>query len=693
MKASLMSLAVAAAIVAWTPATFAREAVALPGVVGAEGELNGVDTTGSGSLSIADGQNINTNDDLGGAFTTDSHNTGELLFLGDSVVTGSTGQPGVLFLNISAGAAGKTVTFDGDVFATTTQVSGEGTVNFNGDVISAPVFVGDGFLNLGAGKLLTGAITTNTANTGTLTLNNGSRIDGAIGGASGLKQINVSGGDAFITGSVQAQHFSLGANTLAITGALTTNAAGTISTSLAGDTKYGNIQPSGSSNISAAGITVIPKVTGVITPGTTFTIVGGKSGTNGATVTVLNTNPLYTFSSVPTTTGDVLIKVESVSLGSPVVDTVAGALLGTPAVAGSDIESVQGAVLSLSDAAAVKKALVQMAPSNTNLAAPWVAGETTRLMGDMLHARMDDIHNTGCLNDDPRKAGSCVPNSQQNNWWAKTFGNLANQGNINDNLGYDANTYGLVLGYDRPVAENTRAGVNIGYANSNIDGNDSSGETSIDSYQVTGYLNYTPGPWYVQGALTAGVDRYDGERQIAFADVNRVADSDYDGKQYSALLSAGKHFYFEKNVTVTPFASLQASRIKVENFNERGAGALNHSVDDQDYDLTRSGLGVKMERSIRSGAYTYAPEMHFKWLHDFSDTTTEQTAALSGGGAAFNVKGIEQDRNLYNIGAGVTMLSCNCESDSWTVKGQYDYKWNESEYKSNQLSLIASLQF
>ena len=314
-------------------------------------------------------------------------------------------------------------------------------------------------------------------------------------------------------------------------------------------------------------------------------------------------------------------------------------------------------------------------------------------MGDMLHARLDEIHNTGCLNDDPRKAGSCIGNNQQNNWWAKTFGNLASQGNMDDNFGYDANTYGLVLGYDRPVAENTRAGVNVGYANSTIDGNDSSGETTIDSYQVTGYLNYTPGPWYVQGALTAGVDRYDGERQIAFADVNRVAKSDYDGKQYSALVSAGKHFYFEKNVTVTPFASLQASRIKVENFNERGAGALNHSVDDQDYDLTRSGLGVKMERSIRSGAFTYAPEVHFKWLHDFSDTTTEQTAALNGGGSAFNVKGIEQDRNLYNIGAGVTVLSCNCDSDSWTVKGQYDYKWNESEYKSNQFSLIASLQF
>lgn len=698
MKTSLISVAVAAAIVAWAPISLAREAVALPGVVGAEGELNGVDTTGGATLTINDGQNVNTNNDLGGAFTTDSDNTGNLLFLGDSIVTGSTGQPGVLFLNISAGATGSTVDFNGDVFATTTQISGEGTVNFNGDVISAPVFVGDGFLNLGAGQLLTGAITTNTANTGTLTLNSGSHIDGAIGGASGLKQINVSGGDASITGAVQAQGFSLGANTLTITGALTTNANGTIATSLAGNTVYGNIQPSGASNINAAGITVIPTVTGVLTAGTTFRIVGGLAGTNGATVTVLNTNPLYTFSSVPTTTGDVLITVESVSLGVPVANVVAGALLGSAAPAGSDLQVVQGAVLALPNAAAVTNALAQLAPSSTNLAAPWVAGQATRLMEDMLQARVDEIQNTccdtSCGTDEPQQeVRKCKGDEQQSNWWAKTFGNSGSQGDVDNSYGYDSKTYGLVLGYDRPVSENTRVGLSAGYANSTIDGNNSSGETTIDSYQLTGYLNYTPGPWYVQGALTAGVDHYDGERQISFPGVNRVAKSDYDGQQYTALVSAGKHFYFDQEVTVTPFASLQTSLLKVDGYNERGAGGLNHRVDDQDYNLTQSGVGVKVERIIRSGASTYSPEVHVKWMHDFSDTTTEQTAVLTGGGSAFNVEGIEQDRDLYNVGAGITFLSCNCDNSSWTVKGQYDYKWNDSDYSSNQLSLIASLKY
>ena len=77
--------------------------------------------------------------------------------------------------------------------------------DFNGNVTGAPVFANDGFINLGAGRTLTGAITTNTANTGTLTLNGGSSVTGAIGGANGLKQINVAGGNVALMANCPAR--------------------------------------------------------------------------------------------------------------------------------------------------------------------------------------------------------------------------------------------------------------------------------------------------------------------------------------------------------------------------------------------------------------------------------------------------------------------------------------------------------
>ena len=306
MKTRLIVISVAAALAVWGPSLRAAppEAVALPGVVGAVGVLEGVATTGAGILTVGNNQNLNTNAVNVNAITPAAAAQADINFTGSSTVTGNIGIPSSL-LNFNAGAAGATVNLNGLVNTATYNVSGTGTINFNGNVTGAGNYAGDGFINLATGRTLTGALITATANTGTLTLNGGSSVIGAIGGASGLKLINVVGGNASVTGAVQALGFSLGTNTLNITGALTTNAGGTIATTLASNAVFGNIVPTGPSNINPGGITVVPTVTGVLTTGTNFRIVNGLAGPLGAPVVVINNNPRYTFTGVATTTGDV----------------------------------------------------------------------------------------------------------------------------------------------------------------------------------------------------------------------------------------------------------------------------------------------------------------------------------------------------------------------------------------------------
>jgi outer membrane autotransporter protein len=66
-----------------------------------------------------------------------------------------------------------------------------------------------------------------------------------------------------------------------------------------------------------------------------------------------------------------------------------------------------------------------------------------------------------------------------------------------------------MLAYDMPLNNQTRIGLGAGYANTDIDGNNSSGQTDVDSYQLTGYAHHTSGDAFIQGALMAGVDKYD----------------------------------------------------------------------------------------------------------------------------------------------------------------------------------------
>ena len=707
MRTKIIVTAVVAAIATWAPWSLARETVALPYLFGVApgdsvGQATGIDTTGGGLLTINPNININTLNDVGGGITSSANNTASIMFSGGSTVTGFTGTSLIRFFDITAGANATTTNFNGNVFTTTFNILGTGIVNFNGSVNPAivavsTIFQGDGFINLGANQQLNSAITTLTAGTGTLTLNGGSSVIGAIGGASGIRQINVVGGNASITGAVQAAGFSLGTNTLSIVGALTTNAGATIATTLASNTVFGNIAPTGASNINAAGITVTPTVTGVLTTGTNFKIVNGLAGALGTTVNVVNNNPRYTFAGVPTTTGDVNILLTTVvPLAAIVVAPQAAAvapILDVIAAPGTDLLVIQNAIAALTTAASINNALSQLAPSNANLAAPWVSGQATRLFEDVWMSRVDEVF--ACESNRAYRSvnmDECKGSQQRSNWWAKGLGSVGRQNDVDSINGYHSNAVGLMIGYDVPVSNNMRVGLGAGYVNSSLNENNSDSRTKIDSYQATGYFNYTPGSLFVQGALTAGVDQYDSSRRIVFTGVDRTASSDFTGQQYTGLVTTGAYFHLNQ-VTITPTVSLQASHIHVGSYTETGAGDVNLRIDRQNYNFVQSGLGLKAERIIQSGNGTYSPDIHAKWLHDFNDTTMEQNATFTGGGASFREFGVNRDRDLYNVGAGFTFLSCNCDKNLWTVKGLYDYKWNESSYSSHQLSLTAGMKF
>jgi uncharacterized protein with beta-barrel porin domain len=711
MRLKIISAAVAAAIATWAPVTSARETVALPNIIGVgniEAQARGVDTTGSGLLTINPDINVNTLNDVGGAFTSGGIDAASILFAGSSTITGFTGTSLIRFAAITAGANATTTNFNGNVFTNQFNLSGTGTVNFNGSLnpgvtAASTIFAGDGFINIGANQTFVSAITTLTANTGTLTLNGGSSVTGAIGGASGLKQINVVGGDASVIGAVQAQQFNLGMNTLSIDGALTTNTAGTISTTLASDAVFGRIVVTGDSAIDAGGVTVVPTVTGALTNGTVYNIVSSPSGTDNAVVSVINNNPRYTFAGLPTTLGNVDIQLTGIAPLATLV-TASGALAIAPildvnAPVNSDLRTIQDAIAILPNTGAINNALVQLAPGNTNLAAPWIAGQATRMFEDQLMARMDEVQanccDTACNPDKTRaeqKARECTDTKQHNNLWGKAIGSIGNQDGRNNMSGYETEAVGFMLGYDVPLGNYSRAGLGGGYINTHIYDNDSAARTRVDSYQATAYFEYAPQPWFVQAALTAGIDKYDGNRYVRFPGVNRKINADFSGQQYTGLVAIGKHFYVNQT-TITPLASLKATHISVDDYNEKGGGDINLRVDDQNYDFVQSSLGVKIERVIQTSTGAVSPEIHAKWLHDFNSTTMEQEAMFAGGGSSFKTEGIKHDRDLYNVGAGFTMMYCNCDTNSWSVKGLYDYKWNDSDYSSHQVSLIANVKF
>ncbi|HOW58748.1 MAG TPA: autotransporter domain-containing protein [Candidatus Omnitrophota bacterium] len=144
---------------------------------------------GNGTVVLADSKNITP-----AVTNTSGSAAGTLTLSGTSTVTGQVGAAGNAALAaVNAGATGKTATFAGDVYATTTSVTGTGTVDLNGSLTGTTLnFAGDGTVNLADNKTITAAITTGTTNTGTLQAGDGSTINGQIGTTTNrLKAIEV----------------------------------------------------------------------------------------------------------------------------------------------------------------------------------------------------------------------------------------------------------------------------------------------------------------------------------------------------------------------------------------------------------------------------------------------------------------------------------------------------------------------
>lgn len=634
-----------------------------------------------------------------------------ITFSGTSKVFGAIGvRNGATFDTIATtGGSSTTVDFYGTVITELMNV-GAGRVNFKsatGTNAAAVTFTGDGTVGVDANTTVTGALNPAGAQTGTLELNSNSVWTGAVGAASGMRSVNVVGGSntagvsATITGAVDTYALSLGTNTLNIAGNLRIrNSTDSILTTLASSTVYGHIVETGGATTlpAALGVTVLVPSGTYIPLGTLFDIVQSAAGPGTSVVTVTNdpaTNPLYTFVAEPSTTilGDVTIKATgtpiqpAVPVVDPVADVVAPALATLPATAPVII-----AINALTSASAVAAAEAQLAPSTASLASPLLTYQGVRQFQALWLNRLDGC---GQVSWPSENKENCKGSTADNGWWLKGFGYFGHQDSRSGFTAYDARILGSMIAYDRSLGLNTRAGLGVGYARTNIKGKVYDANTESDSYRAVAYVGHEMGSWFFDGSGSFGWNEYRDRRHVEFPGMDTTAKSEYSGQDYTAFGRAGYHLPAIFKFIVTPMASLQYTRINIDGRTEKGStDDINMKVKSQHYDYLETGLGGKVERPFNfNSKYTFVPEAHFEWLHKLSNPTAKQTAAYAMGSAAFTTPSLETAADSYHAGVGLNLLACACSATIWSVEAGYDYYWRTDGYAANQVSMRVSRRF
>ncbi|MDD5096864.1 MAG: autotransporter domain-containing protein [Candidatus Omnitrophica bacterium] len=325
-----------------------------------------------------------------------------------------------------------------------------------------------------------------------------------------------------------------------------------------------------------------------------------------------------------------------------------------------DMAVVLGALDSLTSGGQIDSALSALAP-NTGNSSPQVNYET---QSSFINTAVDHINTVFGV------VGAVIPpGALDPAVWAQTFDTYIHQNPRGTSNGYNANIWGIIGGYDTQVSPNLAFGVSAGYARDEIRSKDFSARTQIDSYQLGVYGSFTRLAYYLDSVLSFAYNQYDASRKINFAGLERTPTSNYGGQQYSAYFEGGYNFDYHQ-LRLTPLASIQYTRLNIDGYTEKNAGAANLEVDPQGSDFLQSGLGAKIAYRIEKKDFSIIPDFHFKWLYSLINDNQQATSTFTGGGGSFTTSGFNLPTSSYNLGSKWTILAKN----NISVSLNYDYE-------------------
>ena len=153
-----------------------------------------------------------------------------------------------------------------------------------------------------------------------------------------------------------------------------------------------------------------------------------------------------------------------------------------------------------------------------------------------------------------------------------------------DNLDYLIG--GFSLGVDYRIADNWLVGLAGGYAHSELDFDNLSGNQSAETGQGALYAGYVS-PWLQVGA--SGRFGYSAMSTVRDDPTSWTAmtDADFDGWDGGGRVEAALDLFEAPGVEIQPLASIAYTHVQQDEIDESGADTLNLTADEQDIDSVR----------------------------------------------------------------------------------------------------------
>lgn len=229
--------------------------------------------------------------------------------------------------------------------------------------------------------------------------------------------------------------------------------------------------------------------------------------------------------------------------------------------------------------------------------------------------------------------------------FAVAQGNWGSYDTTANGIGYDVDTYGISAGIEAKINPALSIGVMVSGLDGEAKAYNSRGKVDASGVSMALFGRAAFGQGGSVQAMVGYQDlSFDTKRNVS----DLVAKASPDGSQTFFALQAD-YMFRQGALTWGPMASVEHYKLKVDAFNETGAGAWNMSVDKQDGSVTLASAGVRGEYHVNAAGTTRVYGS-LAWTKASGDDAFISTGFTGLPTYVTPVDGIDQDWVDVNLG-------------------------------------------
>ena len=283
---------------------------------------------------------------------------------------------------------------------------------------------------------------------------------------------------------------------------------------------------------------------------------------------------------------------------------------------------------------------------------------------------------------------SCVlltTGEKHSNLWSDIYGDWVNEGGDFNKPGFDASTFGALVGYDYTFWKDFFIGASAAYTHSNFKWNHHRGDGNINSYYGTLYLGYHKKWFYTNAMVMGAYNDYEAHRKIKFSTVERTAKSTPQGSEVAANSEIGLLFKVGKNFDVGPFVMLDYIHLHQDSFRESGADGLDLKIREKNADIFRTETGVQASYCHEEENFVVKPWVKLSYVRESRFDGEHENASFVGQTCNMHFTGLYPSRNIIAPAASITFYFID---DRYSLGAWYEGEFGD-DYSDNK----AHLQF